>query len=256
MKSAMESAPPVEKPPGAASCKNPYAVTAISESPDRGWTDGDCEFTFEEIRIQGDTELPRLCIGTGVSEDLVQQQHTLRPMTPAFRWILHGVCAIFVSAWLIEHLPVAAVAPLLIDPPLHWILIAAIAAWGIWVTFSLLTKSVKVTWYIHEQQTLRGSGWRKIWLLSFILIMVGIPFALQEFLETPWAHFTSITFCMLSGVLSNRIVHTWRLTSYSTSEGQICLKGHSPEFVRAWLNRIADENNAAPVSDQPKSTGT
>ena len=57
---------------------NPFAVgEAIGPDQDM-WIDGDIEFTRQEIRVMGDTELPRICIKTGHKADLKRCEKTIR----------------------------------------------------------------------------------------------------------------------------------------------------------------------------------
>jgi|GEM_PF-4089857 len=61
---------------------NPYATSPVPDRCDVAWTDGEVEFTEKEIRVRGDFELPRICIHTGATTDLVRREQPVVAVTP------------------------------------------------------------------------------------------------------------------------------------------------------------------------------
>lgn len=225
--------------------QNPYAVSPLARPAKPDWNDGEIVFTYDEIWIRGDTELPRLCINTGQDNDLVQRQHTLRAHSPEAGWFLK------LSYWpllVAPYFAMSEVLPLDSDFAVLFFPVMPIACFILLFIDFRTARKAQVIWYIRRQDTLTGSGWRILGLTVGLLLAMGLLAVVSMISSPMWKLIVQLAGLAFLFILMHPLTET-TLKAYATPDGLIWLRGHSGDFVRAWAAQLEDSQDSSGGSD-------
>lgn len=214
--------------------QNPYAVGTSTELSEFAWSDGDVRFTRKEIRVTGDTVLPRICVKTGSTENLTERVTKLSAVTPAYKLLSRLafpvlLAVMFLPVWLDQ---------LAFLEGQQWLFIAA--AFGIGFSQIWIGRNVTVTWYM-ERDAAKKEERRQRWLPAFRFIAVLGLLAILWITDIQWLLLPILVIALVDGLGDS-------ITARSHYNGRFVLVGHSTEFVEAWADQVALKSSAAPSS--------
>lgn len=208
--------------------KGPYSVSGVTDLAEFAWTDGDIHFTPREIRVTGDTVLPRICIRTGDTGNLREQVSDVTTVTPAFLWfsrLVVGAMLVYLmlSDW-IQQLTV------------HQDLRGSFMICGVLVMLShaWLGHKTRVTWYLAEDYASRKERWRRLMIPLLICTAVAVIIGIYLTGSLWWLTLMGLVFFISVAGGSDASI-----TGHSHYNGVYVLRGHSAAFAHAWADRVA-----------------
>jgi len=237
------------------SAANPYSLGAALERSEFAWTDGDVEFTAKEIRVRGDFELPRICIHTGATEDLIRLEHTVVAVPSfyvAIQWLCVVVALVPIFAPLMGKLLEGRLSPS-IAVLLKQNFVTGIPKFSIAVlllSVSVLPRwignKINVTWY-ESRNAVALEGKPRNWLWVFLVLLGG---SMAAVVSVGLGYFL-LLFLGIAGVVAGRVLRKQQMMqARSWTNGRFILTGHSTAFAHAWAEKTAaaDTGNMAELA--------
>lgn len=205
--------------------ENPYVINPQINSYQDVWTDGDVEFSVNELRVSGDTELPPICIQTGSDQHLVPCHRVLRPISLATVAMCVPIFLITILIPILGSRTVRGWEQLLICMPCG--VVSLLSHW-------MLSHRLKVTWYV-SQDCIRRCRRRRRWVFTTVA-------ALAVTVAVVYLLLPMVTSLVVPVVLNVAVVGY--LTSMQPSlrpmgdaKGRFVLRGFDEAFVRAWVTK-------------------
>jgi len=198
---------------------NPYAYERIAEVSSVSWADGNVLFSNNEISVNGDVRLPRLCIHTGKTKDLIRKD---RKLSTVPRWTEYAndglIYAMLGGMW--SPLGGEFLMPVTLS-------FAGVATVIFVVRFCVTT--IQVQWYVCRVPE------RLQILLTASPILCGlIGIAGYMVTDSLW-WFALLVAASIARAQADRI-DTIRF--HERRNGRFILRSHSPDFAAAWQNKL------------------
>lgn len=221
------------------SAANPYSLGTDVERSEFAWTDGDVEFTEKEIRVRGDFELPRICIHSGATEDLIQRESrltALSSMAIRAQWVTSmsvlAICLVQILESLLTDLVPGLNSRVFRD---SWIFpIVLFANTGISLILHRWSHKVTIKWYLSRSYAMPREKSRQIFGVTIVLVAIFSLLMIYETASLWWLGLAVAT--ALAGIILGR---ERTIGAREFRDGRFILKGHSAEFAHAWAAKTA-----------------
>jgi hypothetical protein len=219
------------------SAVNPYSVGTDLERSEFAWTDGDVEFTEDEIRVHGDFELPQICIHTGATEDLVQRDKRLEAESISasrVQWVVTVMLPVVFLLLIVGSLWPAVIPGFNLGRPEQvWGILAILTVRaGLSLLVSKWSHKITVKWYLSRSYAMPRERRRRI---SVVLVVLAVILALPMILETgSWWWLLPVVVAAVAGII---LGGESEIGAREFRDGQFVLTGHSAEFAHAWASK-------------------